>query len=174
MEIIIYGERLPDSAPLQRAAEVVKKQYAGVQVELRSCGDEKQLVEAMLRAAEAETGDTGRYFPVSAEEGIRFIALRQVVYFKTEGHRLCIVCEDGARFYTRTLRVSVQQLLAPLVESGRFLQVYRAVFVNVEHVQLLLTDVVHMDNGDALPVSRRMYSRVFDEAHGNSKVRNGE
>lgn len=169
MEIMIYGETLPEFERLQRLAEVTESQYQGLSVHFRRCADERQLMDEMLRAAEAESRETERYFPISSGEGIRFITLSQIVYFKTEGHRLCIVSEDGAQFYTRTLRVSVQQLLAPLVESGRFLQVYRAVFVNAQHVQMLLTDAVHMDNGETLPVSRRMYSRVFDEAHGKRK-----
>lgn len=171
MEVIVYGEAIPEPEQLQRMAALVEKQYEGIAVTIRHCGDEKQFMDALLRAAQAEAREEERYFPVSSDEGIRFLALSQIVYFKTEGHRLCIVCTDGSQFRTRTLRVSVQQLLEPLVQSGRFLQVYRAVFVNVRHIQMLLTDVVHMDNGETLPVSRRMYSRVFDEAHGKRKER---
>lgn len=75
----------------------------------------------------------------------------ELLYAEVLDHELRIYTRRGVR----TLRMSMEEFKPLLPRDGRFFECHRGIVLNLDAVALLGGQVVTMENGDTLPVSRR-------------------
>lgn len=75
----------------------------------------------------------------------------EVLYAEVMDHDMKLQFRDGAR----VLRMTMEELKPLLPQDGRFFECHRGIVINLDAVASLGGQVVAMENGDTLPVSRR-------------------
>lgn len=128
-----------------------------IEVNLSICRTEEELKEALSRKAELELERMEQFIPFGTDQGLQFLKLSEVCWFRGADHRLTAVLQDGRELRSKTRRASTKEMVAPLIRDGRFFRVSRAIFVNVSHVSQVTLEGVQMDNGQMLPISRKCY-----------------
>ena len=75
----------------------------------------------------------------------------EVLYAEVLNHRMRLLTRAGEFL----LRMTVEELKPMLPKDGRFYECHRGIVINLDAVGTLEAQVVVMENGDRLPVSRR-------------------
>lgn len=75
----------------------------------------------------------------------------EVIYAEVIDHDMKLQLRDGPR----VLRMTMEELKPLLPQDGRFFECHRGIVINLDTVTSLGGQVVTMENGDTLPVSRR-------------------
>lgn len=160
MNIIIYEGRQPINKELGSLMKQAISMYQGVELQLRVCQTEEQLLQAVrgLSAEEAERRED--IFPFRTCDGVHFLKLAQIVYFKCRAHVISAFLADGRELTGIQQRQSMRDLMAPLLMGGQFLQLSRSYVVNKEYIRYLGKRSISVDIGTALPVSRQSYPRI--------------
>lgn len=79
-------------------------------------------------------------------------------YVDVSDHSLALHTLDA----TYHLRMPLEKLKSLLPQDARFFQCHRGVLVNLDWISSVEKEVVHMKNGEILPVSRRNYRALLD------------
>lgn len=158
MNLVLY-----EGTPLEpwRVRELIRAAAGplgeGSEVDLAICRTEEELMEALSTKAKLELERMEQFIPFGTDQGLQFLKLSEVCWFRGADHRLTAVLVDGRELRSKTRRASTKEMVAPLIQDGRFFRVSRAIFVNVAHVRQVTMEGVHMDNGQMLPISRKCY-----------------
>lgn len=110
---------------------------------------------------------TRELYTVKTPEGVSRLDLKEVNYCEAEGHYSRFVMKD--RSQVRTMK-SISQLEGEL-PGETFVKCHRCYLCNLENVKQIVEDSVIFDNGESVPVSRRMYralNRSFIEHYRNA------
>lgn len=97
--------------------------------------------------------NTRNLFTIRTEDGTARLDLRETNYCEAEGHYTRFVMSD--RTEIRAMR-SISELEKELPEKA-FARCHRSYLCNLENVKQIVQDVVVFDNGESVPVSRRLY-----------------
>lgn len=128
-----------------------KKRYPDTAIETVVCRTEEQLVAA-LTLAEKETGSAvEKRFAIKTQDGVRILPLSEIVYCQCESHRYRAVLESGEEIVSRSFRRSFPQVLAPLLDSGEFLQCQASYIVNMRYIRAISEKQMELQNGAKLP-----------------------
>lgn len=128
-----------------------KKRYPDTAIETVVCHTEEQLVAA-LTLAEKESGSAvARRFAIKTQDGVRILPLSEIVYCQCESHRYRAVLLSGEEIVSRSFRKSFPQVLAPLLESGEFLQCQASYIVNMRYIRAISEKQMELQNGAKLP-----------------------
>ncbi len=92
-------------------------------------------------------------FAVRTEDGMARLDLREANYCEAEGHYARFSMTD--RSSVRVMR-SISELAKELPEET-FARCHRSYLCNLENVKQIVQDIVIFDNGESVPVSRRLY-----------------
>ena len=84
----------------------------------------------------------------------------KLLYIMSAGNSIELHFQDS--LLNLSARHTFSQTVAPLLNDYRFLTCARGIVVNLAHVQDILKDGFLMDNGDTVPISRRLYPSVKD------------
>lgn len=126
---------------------------------VKICRSQEELEHAVRQTAFAGvTKDAVFRFPT--KEGIHMVKLSTVSYFKGEDHRIIAHLEDGTLLRSRTMRISTEEAMRPLVESGQLLRIARTLYVNLEHLTLIAHNTACLRNGESLPISRSYCAKL--------------
>lgn len=99
---------------------------------------------------------TQELFAARTEDGMVRLDLREVNYCEADGHDTRFVMTDRSK-------VRVMESISDLVEElseKNFVKCHRSYLCNLDNVKQIARDHVIFDNGDAVPISRRMYRDV--------------
>ena len=80
----------------------------------------------------------------------------EMLYAEVLDHDMALHTRDGVH----VLRMSMEQLKPLLPQDGRFFECHRGIVLNLDAVAALSAQVVTIENGDTLPVSRRRRSEL--------------
>ena len=116
--------------------------------------NEDRLFPVLDRAAEnLRTRD--RAVTVSDGEGVRKLALTDLLYAEADNVRIRIVGTDGVY----SVRAPLGKWKENLDDS--FLRVHRSYIVKLRHVKRIDRREILMDNGDRVPIKRGSYDDVY-------------
>lgn len=76
----------------------------------------------------------------------------EICYAEVQDHNMALHTREGKEL---VLRMTMEELKPLLPQDGRFFECHRGIVVNLDAVGSLERQVVTMENGDTLPVSRR-------------------
>lgn len=111
----------------------------------------EKVFECMDRVCSQKS--TRSMFVARTEDGMVRLDLREANYCEAEGHYARFVMTD--RTEIRVLR-SISELGKELPEEA-FVRCHRSYLCNLENVKQIMQEVVIFDNGESVPVSRRLY-----------------
>lgn len=126
---------------------------------------EDKVFECMDRVCSRK--NSRNLFAVRTEDGMARLDLRETNYCEAEGHYTKFVMTDSTN-------VRVMQSISDLEEDllgESFVKCHRSYLCNLENVKQIIRDSVVFDNGDMVPVSRRMVrelNRKFIEFYRGS------
>ena len=92
---------------------------------------------------------------IFSSEGERVrVLLDDICYTEAVGHTLTVVCRTGKLRLNKTLAALKEEL------GDGFAATHRAYLVNLAHIQRITKTDVILDDGSAVPLSRRLYDEV--------------
>lgn len=106
----------------------------------------ERLMDRLLRRLRLE-----EYIDLSATAASVRVPADEVLYAEVLNHRMRLLTRAGEFL----LRMTVEELKPMLPKDGRFYECHRGIVINLDAVGTLEAQVVVMENGDRLPVSRR-------------------
>ncbi len=106
-----------------------------------------------------------KYFPVRTTEGSMNLRYSTIMYVEREGQTLRITTNSGRVYQSVTLRESFSGKLKPLLEDGRFVQTHVSFVVNLDAVKLCKKDMMIMQDGREIPISRKYSASVKERFH---------
>lgn len=115
---------------------------------------EEKVRECMERICSRR--NTRELYTVRTPEGTARLDLQEVNYCEAEGHYVRFVMTD--RSQARGMK-SISELEKEL-PAERFVRCHRCYLCNLENVKQIVEDSVLFDNGESVPVSRRMYREL--------------
>ena len=114
--------------------------------------------------------NTRNLFTLRTEDGMVRLDLREANYCEAEGHYVRFVMTD--RTEIRVMK-SISELESELPEKT-FAKCHRSYLCNLENVKQIVQEVVIFENGESVPVSRRLYqdfNRRFIEFYRGMRER---
>lgn len=113
----------------------------------------EKLSEVLSRAAENLSKASPSILVNAGGENLK-LRLSDIFCVEAVGHTLLLTCADG--------EISVNQSLSAFksIIGSDFIYTHRSFIVNLEHISRITKTDVILDNGKAVPVSRRMYDDI--------------
>lgn len=112
----------------------------------------RECLEKCVRRKEAVKSEV----LLQTEEGLAKVDVEKVLYAEAVGHYSILVCMDK-RMQAKT---GIRELEEKLREYGVFAFCHRSYLVNIRRIYRMGRQEIIMDNGAAVPVSRRLYHAV--------------
>lgn len=128
-----------------------KRRYPGSSVETAVCHTEEQLAAALVLAEKSGGEGAGKRFAIKTQDGVRILPLSDIVYCQCESHRYRAILLSGEEIVSRSFRRSFPQVLAPLLESGEFLQCQASYIVNMRYIRAVSEKQLELTGGTKLP-----------------------
>lgn len=125
---------------------------------------EEELREAVEHGRELSTlrrVRRGKRFSFRTQAGMVSIACDRVVYVELWRRSMQIHLVDGTVLQSLSLRASFEMEAGELLRSAEFSQIHKSYIVSLRHIESMGQDVLFMDNGDDIPVSKRRKSAFF-------------
>ena len=95
---------------------------------------------------------------MSGGKKLHEIPYRNLLYIMSVGNNIEIHFQDS--HLNLSARHTFSKTVAPLLADERFLTCARGIVVNLAHVKDIQKDGFLMDNGEFVPISRRLYPSV--------------
>ena len=115
-------------------------------------------VQAVLFECLKQSQKNQRRLTVSVGKKIHEIPYRNLLYIMSVGNNIEIHFQDS--HLNLSARHTFSKTVAPLLTDERFLTCARGIVVNLSHVKDIQKDGFLMDNGEFVPISRRLYPSV--------------
>ena len=116
--------------------------------------DEQKLSSVLERAVKRIAQPT-KQLMVNTTEGLVRLNIADITYAEAMGHVLQLHTVDGVCHETRMAMKEAEEKL-----GADFVHCHRSYLVNLRHVRRISRTDVMLDDGTALPLSRRLYDAV--------------
>lgn len=116
----------------------------------------REKVEACLEKA-LQRRRPDRFVTLHTEDGILKVSQESINYVEATGRRCCI----GRVGEQKTLEVKENlSKLEELLESGEFVKCHRSFLCRIGNIHHIAREDIFFDDGNTIPVSRRLYQQV--------------
>lgn len=102
-------------------------------------------------------------YAVKTADGFITLSSDNVIYVENRGRTAVYVLKGGKSISTVKIRSSFEDSVAPMQDDPDFMRPHKSYFVNMRHVQVMTRDMITMDNGQNVPVSRRCSQDVTQQ-----------
>ena len=120
--------------------------------------DRKKVWECLEKCLSRKEDDS-RLILLPTEEGLIKTDVEQILYGVAVGHYCELVCLAE----TLSLKIGIKETAQRLEGYGDFMFCHRSYLINLRRISKIGKQDIIMDNGKAVPVSRRMYGAVNQE-----------
>lgn len=120
--------------------------------------DRKKVWECLEKCLSRKEDDS-RLILLPTEEGLIKTDVEQILYGEAVGHYCELVCLAE----TLSLKIGIKETAQRLEGYGDFMFCHRSYLINLRRISKIGKQDIIMDNGKAVPVSRRMYGAVNQE-----------
>ncbi|MBQ8502745.1 MAG: response regulator transcription factor [Clostridia bacterium] len=107
-----------------------------------------QLTEVIQRYADIKLNNHNSLMIKHRNEFHR-ISFEKIFYILSAGRKLVLITESGNIEYYGKL-IELEQCLP----KNKFIRVHQSYLVNIEHIDIIQREELHIDNGDVVPISR--------------------
>ncbi len=119
--------------------------------------EKEKFDKALLAAAHRLTQPENPSFLLKNREGLRKIALRELVMVESFNHNRVCTLLDGSKLVTSD---TLARLMERLSGDRRFFSPHRAYIINLEHITALNAADVLLSTGQRVPVSRSSFAAL--------------
>lgn len=127
------------------------KAYAFIDKSMR----EQKLEEVLLRIKKELGNQTQDAYYIQTESRLEKIRYRDIIYLKKEGKNVFFITENGIC----RERESLEKMLGKM-DREELIQIDRGTAVNILHIARVSENIVYMDNGAVLEISRNNIQKV--------------
>lgn len=121
---------------------------------------EIELLPALQAACEKVNASRDIILSIKTQDGILAVRTRDILYYELE-NRKCIIYTVQNRQYETWKKIS--ELREEMGEmDNSFLQIYRGCMVNKYYVKMIKKDIIVLEDGTELPISRRKKQEISD------------
>ena len=120
-------------------------------------------IEYCLSKINEKNNRNEQYVVLKNEEDVFRVAASKIWWVSAIGHGVLVGIEDNKEVKRTDLLNSIGEIEKTLEYLPQFVKTHRSYLVNLEHVKRIKKTEVMMDNGDEIPLSRRMYKVVNDK-----------
>jgi len=99
-----------------------------------------------------------RYFLLSAAESDIKIPFSSIICVELNHRRLKIYLENGKTLFSKYIRTTFTDTIAPLLQDGRFIRPHKSFVINIDKAEELTKNEFIMRNDIKVPVSRLNYA----------------
>lgn len=121
---------------------------------------EDALFPVLDKITAARKQEEERIFILRTPERIVKIPLASIICAELAGRLLRINLENGNTLYSRTIRMSFSEAVAPLLKDSRFLHPHKSYILNMALVEELTGDAFIMKNNLRVPVPRYRHAEA--------------
>ncbi len=121
---------------------------------------ETELLPALQAACEKVNANRGISIPVKTQDGIQVLRTQDILYYELE-NRKCIIYTIQNKQYKTWKKISEFREEMGEMDSF-FLQIYRGCMVNKYYVKAVKKDVIVLEDGTELPISKRRRHEITD------------
>lgn len=107
--------------------------------------------------------DLPKYYLVNTTEGKQRLRFSSIMYVERKNQAMLITTNSGKVYESVTLRESFASKLEPLLEENRFVQTHVSFVVNLDAVDVYKKDLMIMQDGKEIPISRNFSTRVKEQ-----------
>lgn len=115
---------------------------------------EEALFSALDKAVASMSIEKTRRYLMHVPGGVYAIPYGRLLYMEYYKHRLIAHTVDGEKIESIVLREPFTNLVSPLIEEGRFVQVSASYIINMQYVRRFTSRFFELSNGKTLPLSR--------------------
>lgn len=121
---------------------------------------ETELLPALQAACEKVNASKDISISIKTQDGILAVRTRDILYYELE-NRKCVIYTIQNKHFETWKRIS--ELREEMGEKdSSFLQIYRGCMVNKNFVKTIKKDMIVLENGIELPISRRKKQEISD------------
>ena len=125
--------------------------------------DEAKLFEVLSRAARSiSKSPTAIFLPMEKEKegGAARVAVDDIIYIESSAHFSEITTVNGTIKVKMPISELERQLINPASIEVNFVRCHRSYIVGLKYVDKITKTDIILDNGTAIPLSRRLYNEV--------------
>lgn len=151
---IIFTTGIPDY--MQEGFEVEALHYL---LKPLDKGKVWECLDKCLRRKEQER----RMILLPAEDGVIKVDIDRILYAEAVGHYCVLTCAEEVlqvKLGIRELEQKLREAMGVSEKEGEFMFTHRSYLVNVRKIMRMGRQDLTMDNGQLVPVSRRLYNQV--------------
>lgn len=115
---------------------------------------EEALFSALDKAVDSMSIEKTRRYLMNVSGGVYAIPYGRLLCMEYYKHRLIAHTVDGEKIESIVLREPFTNLVSPLIEEGRFVQVSASYIINMQYVRRFTSRFFELSNGKTLPLSR--------------------
>ena len=115
---------------------------------------EDSLFSALDKAVDSMSAEKARRYLLHVPGGVYAIPYGRLLYMEYYKHRLIAYTIDGEKVESIVLRKPFTNLISPLIEEGRFVQVSASYIINMQYVRRFTSRCFELSNGCTVPLSR--------------------
>ncbi len=122
---------------------------------------EKEKLFELLDLAFSRTGTSDQAtIAVKTKEGLRVLNASSIVYCERLKNTVCFALSSGEKVESRTIRTKFTDFIAPLIESGQFIQPHVSFIVNMDRVERLTDREFVMRGGEIVPITSKYSAQM--------------
>ena len=111
-----------------------------------------------MKDCETEIEGRNRHFVFQTASKTISIAQSDILYFESQANYLAVYTKDGD-YRLRSTMSNIENEL----QNSDFLRIHKGFLVNLEHIKILKSDTLELDNGAKLPIGKS-YSESAKES----------
>ena len=98
---------------------------------------------------------------VKTPGGVVKLYFNQIIYIEYRQKRLVFFLDDGKTVITNSIRVPMEEYVAPLMQDRRFIRTHSGFLVNIEKVIKKNKDSFLMEEGSVVPIAKQRRKEVL-------------
>ena len=124
--------------------------------------EESEMFRLLDRMLEEGDWKSAKHIPFNSTEGVVNLRLSDVLYGKSNGHRVSFFLRGGQVSRIKCLRISFSDIVEPLLHNG-FLRCHDSYVVNSAYAVRLTPEGLLLVDGTVVPVSTKKRAAIREE-----------
>ncbi len=96
-----------------------------------------------------------KIFGINTKKGCVNVNFSEIVHVENVARKMCVTMKDGKIYQSVGIRDSFEKQVEALLQEENFIQPHKSYVVNLDYVSSYTTTILHMDNNNDIPISRR-------------------
>lgn len=154
--------KFDDEVPILIVTATMEFAVDGYQVDARRYilkpVDKNNFLKEVKNIINRSSDDSKNYFSFNSDNGLSKISLHSIYYFESNIRTVKICTTKQNHLFTAKIS-DIEETL----KDFEFIRIHKSYIVNLRHVRNIFKDVITMDNGEQLPLSKHKSKEVREK-----------